>query len=455
MRNRLLNNPSNSKDSIHLITTLTERWFAYLLIAAIPLIFSIHFRRAEYLSYILDIMLLLLTLVDAFAIIRPSQINIIREVEPTLSIGLTAEVKLHIRNPGNRGYHLLIRDYPPKELSQDFIQEMVYLPPNQMVTVTYEVTPSQRGCFEFGDIWGKIPGPLRFLQIQFRLTARQSVKVYPSLADTSKFNLMARRGRLHDIGIRSSHMAGAGREFESLRDYLPDDEYRRIDWKATAKRGKLISRQYEADRSQNVILVIDAGRTMYANIDGQPKIEHAIKAALMLAYVASLSDDRVGLLVFADTVQTWIPPNKGRGQVYRMMEALYDLKAKRAEADYRGAFAYMSSRWRRRSLMVCFTDLWDPDSSRQTMEELISLRTRHLIVSVTLMDTRILRLSRQPIHASRDSYEKAVAMQALDDRKLVAMELQHKGVLVVDSPADQLNAALVNRYLEIKERMLL
>lgn len=455
MRKSIINSASNSKESIQLSTALTKRWFAYLLFATIPLVFSLHFPRIEYLSYILDIILLLLTLVDAFAVIRPAQLTIMREVEPIMSLGLISEVKLRIRNPGNRGYVLLIRDYPPVELSQEFVEETVSSPPNQMVTMSYEVTPKQRGRFEFGDIWGKIPGPLGLLQIQFRLPACEQVKVYPSLSDASKFNLVARRGRLQDIGIRATHMAGAGREFESLRDYLPDDEYRRIDWKATAKRGKLISRQYEADRSQNVILMIDAGRTMYANIDGQPKIEHAIKAALMLAYVASLSDDRVGLMVFADTVRTWIPPNKGRGQVFRMMEALYDLKAKRAEADYRGAFAYMSSRWRRRSLMVCFTDLWDPDSSRQTMEELISLRTRHLIVSVTLMDTRILRLARQPIETSVNSYEKAVAMQALDDRKLVAMELQHKGVLVVDSPADQLTAALVNRYLEIKERMLL
>jgi uncharacterized protein (DUF58 family) len=171
--------------------------------------------------------------------------------------------------------------------------------------------------------------------------------------------------------------------------------------------------------------------------------------------VATLADDKVGLLVFADKVQTWIAPKKGRGQVYRILDALYNAEARRAEPDYHGAFAYLAAQWRRRSLMVCFTDLWDPDSSRQTMSELAALQPRHLVACVTLMDTKVLRKAEQPIEKALDAYEQGVAMQVLDDRARATGELQRRGVLVVDSPADKLSAALVNRYLEVKERMLL
>ena len=138
-----------------------------------------------------------------------------------------------------------------------------------------------------------------------------AVKVYPSVQETAKFNLMARRGRLQQLGIRAARLQGAGREFESLRDYQPDDEIRRIDWKATARRGRLVSRQYEVEKSQSVIIAIDTGRTMIAEIDGVQKLDYAINAALLLAYVATLSEDRVGLLLFADSVQKYLPPKKG------------------------------------------------------------------------------------------------------------------------------------------------
>jgi uncharacterized protein (DUF58 family) len=281
------------------------------------------------------------------------------------------------------------------------------------------------------------------------------VKVYPNLSEAAQFSLMARKGRLQQVGIRQARLQGAGREFESLRDYMPDDELRRIDWKATARRGKLVSRQYEVERSQTVLLALDVGRTMLAEIDGVPKLDYALHAALLLAYVASLTEDRIGLLVFSDTVHTYLPPKRGRSQVYAILDAVYNAKATLAEPDYRAAFAYLHARWRRRSLLVCFTDLWDPDSSRQTISELVSQQPRHLTAAVTLLDTRVLRLAEQEADTAPHIYEKAVAMQVLEDRKRANATLSQRGVLVVDSRADKLSAELVNRYLEIKERTML
>ena len=327
--------------------------------------------------------------------------------------------------------------------------------PKARHAAVYHLTPKQRGDFTFGDVYLRVHGRFGLVRNMRRVPALQTVKVYPAMQDTATFDLLAKRGRLQQTGIRAARLQGAGREFESLRDYQPDDEMRRIDWKASARRGKLVSRQYEVERSQSVVLVMDIGRTMLAEIDGVQKLDYAINAALLLAYVAVQAEDRVGLLVFSDTVKTYLPPKKGRAQVYAILEALYNAKASLLEPDYRTAIATLRLRWRKRSLVVCFTDLWDADSSRQTIAELAALQPHHLVATVTLLDTEILRAAEAEPNAIEAVYEKAVATQVLDERQKALALLRQRGVLVVDSPAEKLSADLVNRYLEVKQRMML
>ncbi len=433
----------------------TRRWFLLLTLGVVPILVSMAAPRFAVLTLAWDGTLLIATLVEYLLLPAPSSFEVARQVEPQISLGAENPVRVTVRNPHTWPWRLTLHDEPPEHVPNDFGDIVFDAKPGHRQTISYRITPRARGDIYFGDLWIRVTGKLGLLARQHRFPAAQLVKVYPNLQEAAKFTLMARRGRLQQAGIRAARLVGAGREFESLRDYQRDDEYRRIDWKATARRGKLISRNYEVERSQNVILVLDVGRTMMAEIDGIAKLDYAVNAALLLAYVATLTDDKVGLLVFADTVQTWIAPAKGRGQVYRILDALYNAEARRAEPDYRGAFAYLAGRWRRRSLVVCFTDLWDPDSSRQTMLELASLQPRHLVACVTLMDTKVLRVAEAPIKAPQNVYEQGVALQVLEDRSCATTELQRRGVLVVDSPADKLSAALVNRYLEVKERMML
>ena len=435
--------------------TLTRWWFVLAALTAAPLFVGGLGPECVGSALACFGILLAATIADYRLAPDRTALTAARSVEPQLSLGAENPVRVELRVESRWSWRVLVRDEPPEEMPHDFEDVRLRLHPGVRHTLTYHVTPRARGDFEFGDIWLRISGRMGLVECVRRVPAAQAVKVYPNLIETAKFTLMARRGRLQQVGIRAARLMGAGREFESLRDYQSDDEYRRIDWKATARRGKLTSRQYEVERSQNIVLAIDVGRTMLAEIDGIAKMDYAVNAALLLAYVATLTDDRVGLLVFADTVQTWLPPAKGRAQVYRILEALYNVEARRAEPDYRQAFAYLRSRWRRRSLIVCFTDLWDPDSSRQTMTELQLLQPHHLAACVTLLDTKVLRLASAPVVVAADAYSQAVARQVLDDRNRAMAELAHRGVLVVDTPADQLSAALVNRYLEVKERMLL
>jgi uncharacterized protein (DUF58 family) len=437
--------------------TFSRRWLLLFALGAVPLMLS--GLWAGFVTVALGWYLVLAGLATADWLSFPdlSGLQVERETPEQLSLGAANQARLSVRNGCPAPLRLELRDTPPPEFGDDLAGRTYrfFLAPGERQEATYDLNPPARGDYRYGDICLRVQGRLGMLQRLHRTPAQTLIKVYPSLDEAARFSLMARKGRLQQVGIRQARLQGAGSEFESLRDYMPDDELRRIDWKATARRGKLVARQYEVERSQTILLALDVGRTMRAEIDGVSKLDYAIRAALLLAYVASLTEDRVGLLVFSDTVHTYLPPKRGRAQVYAILDAVYNAQAALTESDYRSAFAFLQSRWRRRSLLVCFTDLWDPDSSRQTISELISQQPRHLTVAVTLLDPRVQRIAEQAADTSPQLYAKAVAMQMLDDRQRANSALTQRGVLVVDSPADKLSAELVNRYLAVKERMML
>lgn len=437
--------------------TFSRRWLWLFALGIVPLLLS--GEMPVFITFALGwyALLIALAVADWMLLPAPNVLQVEREVADKLSLGIENTVQVRVKNGIGRPLRLELRDTPPDAIPSDLPETpfRFTVGANGRHAAIYHLKPKARGDYRFGDVWLRVQGRFGMVGRIQRMESPQTVKVYPNLLETEKFNLMARRGRLQQVGIRAARLQGAGREFESLRDYMPDDEMRRIDWKATARRGKLVARQYEVEKSQSIILALDVGRTMLAEIDGVQKLDYAINAALLLAYVATLTEDKVGLLLFADTVQAYIPPKKGSAQVYAILEALYNAQASLAEPDYRAALGYLQARWRRRSLVVCFTDFWDPDSSRQTIAELASLQPRHLVATVTLLDTKLVRAAEQEPEKAEDVYAKAVAMQTLDDRQRALSALTQRGVLVVDSPAEKLSAELVNRYLEVKARMML
>lgn len=437
--------------------TFTRRWLILFALGALPLLFAGVASFFLALTYLWYGVLIVLALSDYFLLAASHTLEVERIAPERLALAASSEIRLRVRNLAATPVSLELHETPPDGIASDLLETpfRFEVAGQARHAAVYHLTPGERGDFRFGDVYLRVRGRLGMVQRVVRKPLAQPIRVYPNLAEIAKFALMARKGRLQQAGIRAARLQGAGREFESLREYMPDDEMRRIDWKASARRGKLVSRQYEVERSQNIVLVIDAGRTMLAEIDGVQKIEYALNAALLLAYVATQTEDKVGLLVFSDHVQTYLPPKKGRSQVFAIMEALYNVKATLAEPDYTGAMAYLRARWRRRSLVVTFTDLWDADSSRLTISELAALQPLHLVAAVTLLDTKLLRASEQTVVTPESAYEKAVAMQVLDDRRKAMAMLSQRGVLVVDSPAEKLSADLVNRYLEVKERQTL
>jgi uncharacterized protein (DUF58 family) len=263
---------------------------------------------------------------------------------------------------------------------------------------------------------------------------------------------MARKGLLFELGLRQQRVYGGGTEFERLREYSTDDEFRRMNWKATARRGKPIVAEYETERSQQIVCVIDSGRLMAPPIGEIAKLDYAINAALLLSYVALLKGDHVGMLTFADDVRSFLAPRRGKGQFYRTLEALYNIQHESVEADYARALSYLSVKQKRRSLVVLFTDLVTLEAAQPLIAHMARLAQHHLPVCVVLSDPNITRYAGSSTPSSSAAYERAVAEMLLDERRVVLDTMQRSGVLTIDVPADKLSISVINAYLELKAR---
>lgn len=327
--------------------------------------------------------------------------------------------------------------------------------PGETTTLTYSVRPPRRGDYHFGDLHLRWETPLGLLRRQHTFAAAEPVKVYPNLVDLQRYDLLLRKNRLWELGVRNTRLIGAGSDFERLRDYQPDDDYRKINWKATARRGKPISTEFQTERSQNIIALLDTGRMMRSPVGDVEKLDYAVNAVLLLAYVAAQKGDKVGLLTFADKAQTWIAPRSGKVQFQRMLEQLYAVNGQQVEPDYNQAFSWFGTQETRRSLVLVFTDLTGSVSGEALVAQMLRLRKRHLPLLVTVSDPTVQTLARQPIQDTATLYQRTIAEQLLAERHVTLERLRQQGVLTLDVPADELSIGVLNRYLAIKARGLI
>jgi uncharacterized protein (DUF58 family) len=432
--------------------TLTSR--AWAVLSAGGLVALLGAARPDLLglTLLIDLLAVVIIAVDALSLPRATAFRIQRRHERVLSLGAENRIELTLTHSLTAPHHARLRDEPPPDCDYDQREFTLLLTPDQPAQVVYHLTPRYRGEARFEDVFLRVEGRLRLTTRDYRLPVRESAPVYPNLLQLREYDLLRHRGRLQMMGFRQLRLRGQGAEFESLREYTPDDEFRRIDWKATARRGKPIVRDYQTERSQNVVLLLDAGRTMLAEVEGRRKFDAVLNAALMLAYVAVQMDDKVGALVFADEVDLFSPPQRGKAQVGKLVEALHDAEPRMVEADYLYAATYLAKRWRKRSLIALFTDLIDPDASRMVLHALGALRRQHLCVAITVADPRLHHRSQQPPDAPSDLYRRAVALQTLNDRTAATRALERMGVHCIDAEPDTLVAALVNHYLQVKAR---
>lgn len=383
------------------------------------------------------------------------KLEINRICDEKLSLGTANPVRIRLRNAQNLRVKGAVRDEYPDGMESGDNVIPIDMGQRSEADVLYHVLPLGRGDFEFGNIYVRVMGPIGLIIRQIMYPMKQSVKVYPNLLDMKRYEIELRHEHTVQPGQKIVRMRGRGTEFEQLREYVPDDEFRSVDWKASARRGKLVTRQYQEEKAQNVMIVLDSGRVMGPVLQGLTKLDHSINAAMMLAHVASIRGDKVGLMTFAEDIINFSAPKAGKSQTLSLLSLTYNLKDASGDSNYYRAIPYFTRKWTRRSLVVFFTDLVDPESSKPLISQISSLARKHLCMCVAMADPAIVEAANGPFVEPADAYKAAAARQALQARKLAAAQLTRLGAVVLDVTPDSFTPAVVNEYLNIKSRGVL
>ena len=378
-----------------------------------------------------------------------------RELPAPLALGAEQEVLVGVSCSGAAGLRAAVADHVPAGLRAWNAPVPGSFDADGFLILSYPIRPVRRGLYSFPRldlrVWREGGWWLR----QVRLPVVSEAAVYPDVLAVKRWQLTLRRGVRVLPGQRRARPPGAATTPAALRDYLPGDDVRRVNWKATARRDSPVTTELEAERGQQVLIALDCGRLMTAPAGHLTKLDHAVNAALLLAWVAQTQGDRVGLLTFSDQVRSFLPPRRGLRQVHRLNEVLFKVEASYTEPEFGEAFAYLAGRVPGRSLVVVLTDVLDADASSDLVAHSLRLGRRHRVVVVAMSDPEVVRLVRRPLAGSASVFEWAAAEELLSSRRRAFETLQQGGVQSLDVEAGRLSPAVLERYLELKERGLI
>lgn len=406
---------------------------------------------------IYDAALLASVVVDFLRSPSPRVVDAGRSVPTPLSLGEPQPITITVHNHSPHAVRAQVKDEPPAELflSSETIHRPTLsfqLAPGQMEKEVYEVTPLVRGRFPYGAINVRIFSRWGLLSRQRRIRTDEQAVVYPSILAIRRYHLLLRSQRLHESGIRKHRLYARGTEFERVRDYTPDDEFRAINWTSTARRGRLMVNQYQEPRNQSVMLLLDAGRVGAARIGDRSRLDHAVNAALLLAYAALDQGDHVGVLAFADQVLGFVPPGRGHKHLRKVAAGLAAVSARPVESDYDLAINHLRRHVHKRSLVAVFTDLSEEESAKALAQRILAVQPQHVALCLAISDPEVHATASLLPTASGDVYEKAAAVEVVTLRRRAAAVLRRRGVTVVDAPPSGINPEAINAYLELKSR---
>jgi uncharacterized protein (DUF58 family) len=423
--------------------------FNYALVAAILLALASPWIVGGLTPALLLTLLLTGAVLADILFIPREALRVTRDVPPILRQAQTFSVELNLANRGENAAAFQIVDSPPSDFTGERHPIPLRLRPGETAQRVYQMKSYRRGRFDFGAVFYRIEGPLGLIQRQGRIELPQQVEVVPDLTGEGSRDLQLALAGATQAGRRQTRRRGEGREFESLREHQHDDDFRAIDWKASAKRGKLISRHYETERDQRLMVMIDTGRLMRARIGVYRKLDYAVNASVHLAQAALRKGDLVGYSTFADEPHAFAEPRKH--QLPRMVRELTPLQPSRLDSDYATAFHQLARRLSRRALVVCFTDLGDTQAAQRLLTAAAALVPRHLPVVVTVSNSEIIAASRHLPENEREVYRTVAATETWNDYQRTLAALRSRGIVTVSVPADQLSTSVINAYLRIKD----
>ena len=429
------------------------RRLAFAMAAIAPLWLLSGWRIGALVAAVALLALGVAVVVDVAALPTRDDVGVQRLFAGTVGVGDHAEGVYTLSSGWGRPLHVAIFDaLPAKHLSGAAPFAETALPARGTIRFDFGVVGAERGEAPLGDVAVRVRTPLGLVSRTFRYHQSDRVLVAPSLAGVTRFRWLAVHHRLATVGVRDARRRGEGRSFARLRDYVVGDDPRHIDWKATARRGHPITREFTVEQSQTVFILVDAGRSMTQLAGRFPRFEYALSATLLLADVAITAGDRVGALVFDDQLRALVPARRGMPALHALRTALVPVQPTLVEPDYAAAFRTLAQRQRKRALIVLVTDVIDARAARALLAHFTRGASRHLALVVALRNEALMHAAAAPGTRASELYANAAAEELIAERLVALQRMRDAGVVVLDVAPNAMAAAVVNQYLELKSR---
>jgi uncharacterized protein (DUF58 family) len=435
----------------------------WLLAAGLLLALPGFFRPTwGYGMLIWDALVLLAAILDGLRLPTAQQITIERSWSNAPSLDSETEIQLAVDHSAETILECHLVDDLPDALVAAPATHLLRAFPRVRATLRYKIEPRERGDVHAGQVYIRYASPLGLVERWAMAPLEQPVRVYPALRQGEGQEIFLARGRQIDLQLRRVRERGLGRDFESLREYLEGDDLRDVCWTATARRGQLITRRYQTERSQAVWIVLDAGRLLRGRIlsddeterRGHSKLDYACSTAVALAQLALFSGDRVGLLVYGQNVQQRVLPGRGHAHLRQIVEALAQALAELSEADHLRATATLN-RWQpRRALILWITDLAETAMRPEVIDGAMQLLRRHVLLFVAMAQPDVVAIANARPKNVEEMFRASAAQELTTRRELLLARLRDQGALTLDLDPAQLTSAVLNQYLKVKERAM-
>ena len=432
---------------------LGRRLFSGLGIVAVLFLLSFFFTWLGIVPLVSLAVVLMLFFIDVWLLYKLKNGVLARRQSPErLSNGDENEIYLYLENFYNFGTGIEIIDEIPHQFQKRDVSFLVQLEPGQHKLITYQLRPTRRGEYQFGSIRVYVKSPLRFISRRYNFEQFETLPVYPSFLQMRRYELMAISNRLNEIGIKKIRRLGHSMEFEQIKNYVAGDDYRTINWKATARQSTLMVNNYTEERSQHVYCIIDKSRAMRMPFDGLSLLDYAINASLVVSSVALLKEDKAGLITMSDKKGAIIPAERRPAQLNKIMEVLYKEKTRYLETNFELLYTTVRSTLKQRSLILFFTNFESISALERQLPYLKRIAKFHLLVPVFFENTELRTLAEQPAKTVEDIYIKTIAEKFMYEKKLIVKELARHGIQSILTAPQNVTVNTINRYLEIKAR---
>lgn len=430
---------------------LAKRFFAGIGLCVSLFLFSFFLPWLGDLPYIILLVFLLLVLIDGLLLYRSKRnVFLRRDIPERLSNGDENELKIYVENFYSFGINLGIIDEIPFQFQKRDIWFKSSLKAGERKTIGYSLRPTKRGEYVFGKVRLYVQSPLGLISRRLNFGEEVTVPVYPSFLQLRRYELMAISNRLTEFGIKKIRRLGHSMEFDQVKTYVQGDDYRTVNWKATARKGELMVNSFTDEKAQHVYCIIDKSRAMKMPFEGLSLLDYAINASLILSNVALVKQDKAGLITIAEQIGAIVPADRKTTQLGKIMEVLYKEKTRYLELNSEALYASIRGILRQRSLIIFFTNFESMSALNRQLPYLKRIAKFHLLLVVFFENTELKAITEKPVQDVEDIYIQTIATKFAYEKKLMVRELAKHGILSVLTPPEQLTVNVVNRYLAIK-----